>query len=157
MKVRSKKILGLVAWIIVTFAAPVAGAFFGPDEWFAGLAKPAWNPPSWLFGPVWTILYTFMAIAAWLVWKDGGFGRRRVPLALFLAQLAVNATWTPVFFGLHAPGPAFAVIVLLWIGIAATLVAFGRVHRTAAGLLVPYLAWVTFAAALNFAIWRLNP
>jgi benzodiazapine receptor len=149
--------LGLTLWLLVTFAAPGIGAFLGaPDEWFKMLAKPSWNPPSWLFGPVWTTLYVLMAVAAWLVWRQGGFARQRGPLALYLIQLTLNAAWTPVFFGLHAPGPAFAVIAVLWIGIFATMVAFRKAHRTAAWLLAPYLAWVSFASVLNFTIWRLN-
>lgn len=97
-----------------------------------------------------------MAVAAWLVWRQGGFTNQRKPLACFLAQLALNATWTPLFFGLHWPGIAFAEIALLWLAIAATLVAFRPVNRTAAWLLMPYLAWVSFAAVLNFTLWRLN-
>jgi len=127
-----------------------------PGEWYAGLKKPAWNPPAWIFGPVWTTLYTMMALAAWLVWKRGGFVAQRKPLALFLTQLVLNAAWTPLFFGLHWPGIAFAEIVLLWLAIAATLAAFCVVSCTAAWLLVPYLGWVSFAAALNFELWRLN-
>jgi tryptophan-rich sensory protein len=97
-----------------------------------------------------------MAVAAWLVWQHVGWGRQRKPLLIFLVQLALNALWTPLFFGLHRPGLAFAEIVLLWLAIVATLAAFSRVSRAAAWLLVPYLAWVSFAAALNFTLWRLN-
>ena len=127
-----------------------------PGEWYAALKKPAWNPPAWIFGPVWTSLYTMMAVAAWLVWQRGGFVSQRRPLMLFLAQLALNAAWTPLFFGLHLPGLAFAEILLLWVTIAATLTAFRGVCHAASWLLAPYLAWVSFAAALNFALWRLN-
>jgi translocator protein len=97
-----------------------------------------------------------MALAAWLVWRRGGFAAQRRPLVIFLVQLALNAAWTPLFFGLHWPGAAFAEIILLWLAIAATVAAFARVSRLAAWLLVPYLAWVGFAAALNFTIWHLN-
>lgn len=127
-----------------------------PGEWYAGLNKPAWNPPGWLFGPVWSALYTMMAVAAWLVWRRGGFAAQRRPLGWFLAQLVLNAVWTPLFFGLHRPGVAFAEILLLWLAIAWTIAAFWRVHRTAAWLLAPYLAWVSFAAVLNGTLWRLN-
>ena len=128
-----------------------------PGEWYAALQKPSWNPPGWIFGPVWSALYAMMAVAAWLVWRRGGFATQRRPLALFLGQLTLNAAWTPLFFGLHRPGIAFAEIILLWLAIAATLVVFRPVNRVAAWLLAPYLAWVGFAAVLNFTLWRLNP
>ena len=149
--------LGLVGWLVVCFLpASLGAAFFMPGEWYVALKKPAWNPPPWIFGPVWTALYTMMAVAAWLVWKRGGFAARRGPLALFLAQLVLNVAWTPLFFGLHQPGFACAEIVSLWLAIAATLAAFWPLNRVSAWLLAPYLAWVSFAAALNFALWRLN-
>jgi tryptophan-rich sensory protein len=148
--------LSLVGWLLLCFCAAAIGGLFMPGEWYASLNKPSWNPPGWLFGPVWTALYTMMAIAAWRVWKRGGFAKQGRALTLFLIQLALNTAWTPLFFGLHQPGLAFAEIVLLWLAIAATLVAFHAVSRTAAWLLAPYLAWVSFAAALNFALWRLN-
>ena len=153
---RGKMILGLCGWLLLCFAAASPGAVFMPGEWFAALKKPAWNPPSWIFGPVWTALYAMMAAAAWLVWQRGGWKEQRKPLLIFLAQLALNAVWTPLFFGLHRPGVAFAEIVLLWLAIVATLVAFRPVNRTAAWLLVPYLAWVSFAAVLNGTLWSLN-
>jgi len=148
--------LGLVGWLVVCFLAASLGAVFMPGDWYAKLKKPSWNPPAWIFGPVWTTLYAMMAVAAWLVWKRGGFAAHRGPLALFLAQLVLNAAWTPLFFGLHQPGFACAEIVSLWLAIAATLAAFWRLNRASAWLLAPYLAWVSFAAALNFALWRLN-
>jgi tryptophan-rich sensory protein len=148
--------LALVGWLVLCFAAPALGAFSMPDAWYASLRKPPWNPPGWVFGPVWTLLYAMMAVAAWLVWRRGGLAAQRGPLAWFLVQLALNAAWTPLFFGLHRPDWAFLDIVLLWIAIAATLASFRRVHRGAAWLLVPYLAWVSFAAVLNFTLWRLN-
>ena len=148
--------LGLIGWLTACFLAASLGAFFMPGEWFAALRKPSWNPPAWIFGPVWTALYAMMAVAAWLVWKRGGFATQRRALALFLIQLALNAAWTPLFFGLHWLGVAFGEIIFLWLGIAATLIAFRQVNRIAAWLLVPYLAWVSFAAALNFAFWRMN-
>jgi tryptophan-rich sensory protein len=149
--------LALAGWVALCFSAASLGAFFMPGEWYASLKKPSWNPPGWIFGPVWTALYAMMAVAAWLVWRRGGFAAQRRPLGWFLAQLALNAAWTPLFFGLHWPGVAFAEIVLLWLAIVATLAAFRPVNRAATFLLVPYLLWVTFAAALNFALWRLNP
>jgi len=148
--------LALAGWLLVCFAAASLGGIFVPGEWYAALKKPSWNPPAWIFGPVWTALYTMMAVAAWLVWRRGGWGKQRRPLILFLVQLALNAAWTPLFFGLHWPGLAFAEIVLLWVAIVATIAAFRPVSRAATLLLAPYLVWVSFAAALNFALWRLN-
>ncbi len=153
---RSRNVLGLCGWLVACFAAASPGALFMPGEWYASLQKPTWNPPAWVFGPVWTTLYTMMAVSAWLVWKRGGFVAQRKPLALFLTQLVLNAAWTPLFFGLHLIGLAFAEMILLWLAIATTLVAFRPVNPTAAWLLVPYLAWVSFAAVLNGALWNLN-
>jgi tryptophan-rich sensory protein len=152
-----KSVAGLCGWLLVCFAAASPGAFFMPGDWHAALAKPSWNPPGWLFGPVWSALYAMMAVAAWLVWKRGGVASQRKALGLFLVQLLLNAAWTPLFFGLHQTGIAFAEILLLWLAIAATLIAFRRVSRPAAWLLAPYLAWVGFAAALNGTLWRMNP
>lgn len=149
--------LALIAWIVLCFAAAAPAGLFPPGEWHAALNKPAWNPPSWVFGPVWSTLYVLMAVSAWLVWRRGGFAAQRRPLSLFLVQLALNAAWSPLFFGLKQPGVAFVGIVLLWLAILATILAFRRVHPTAAWLLVPYLAWVSFAAFLNGTLWRLNP
>ena len=142
---------------MVCFIAPALGAFSMPDAWYASLHKPSWNPPGWVFGPVWTLIYIMMAVAAWLVWRRGGLRVNRGPLSLFMVQLALNAVWTPLFFGLHQPGWAFVDIVLLWLAIATTITAFRRVHRGAAWLLVPYLAWVSFASVLNYTLWRMNP
>ncbi len=153
---RSKSVPGLIGWLLLCFAAAAGGAVFMPGEWYAGLNKPAWNPPGWLFGPVWSALYTMMAVAAWLVWRRGGFAAQRRPLRWFLAQLVMNAVWTPLFFGLHRPGVALAEILLLWLAIAATLVTFWPVSRAAAWLLAPYLAWVSFATVLNGTLWQLN-
>lgn len=125
--------------------------------WFAALEKPPWNPPNWVFGPVWTTLYVGMAVAAWLVWRRRGFADVSLPLFLFGVQLFLNSAWSVLFFGMRNPGIAFADILLLWLAIAATIVAFGRVSTLAAILLVPYLAWVSFATVLNWSIWWLNP
>lgn len=146
--------LALAVAVLITFCAPLAGISSTPDDWYAALAKPPWNPPGWIFGPVWTALYLMMATAAWLVWKREGWGK---PLWLYLAQLALNAAWTPIFFGAHQLGWAFVEISVMWLAILFTLLAFRRVHKTAALLLLPYLAWVTFAAFLNFTLWRMNP
>lgn len=127
-----------------------------PGEWYASIAKPSWTPPGWLFGPVWTALYAMMGVAAWLLWRRRADRTARRALACFAVQLALNFAWTPAFFGLRSPGLALAIIVALLGAIAATVVASWRASRAAAWLLVPYLAWVGFATALNAAIWRLN-
>lgn len=148
--------LGLAAWLLISFSAAALGSLFMPDAWYAGLNKPIWNPPGWVFGPVWTTLYSAMAVAAWLVWRRGGVAAQRRPLGLFCVQLTLNAAWTPLFFGMHRMGLAFTEMLLLCAAITATLIAFFRVSRPAGWLLVPYLAWVCFAAVLNFTLWRLN-
>ena len=125
-----------------------------PGAWYATLAKPEWNPPSWIFGPVWTALYLMMAIAAWLVWKRDGWRR---PMWFYSGQLLLNAAWTPVFFAAHQIGLALIVITALWLAILCTLLAFLRISKPAGWLLVPYLAWVSFAAFLNYTLWRMNP
>jgi benzodiazapine receptor len=153
----ARSAVALAGWVAVTFAAAAMGGLFLPGDWYARLQKPAWNPPNWIFGPVWTALYTIMAVTAWLVWKRGGFAGQRRALLFFLLQLLLNALWSPLFFGLHLPGLAFVDLVLLWLALLATLATFWKAHRLAGAMLLPYLAWVTFAGALNFAIWRLNP
>jgi translocator protein len=157
---RIKQAVGLVVLIAICFAAAAAGGaatYPRIEGWYAALTKPSWTPPDWLFGPVWTVLYLGMAVAAWLVWRQKGLSGARGPLILFAVQLGLNVAWSWLFFGLHSPRLGFVDIILLWIGIAATMVAFWR-RSTAAGLLfVPYLAWVTFAAVLNYSIWQLNP
>lgn len=148
------RLLALAGFVGLTFLAPLAGAWLPPGDWYRALAKPDWTPPSWVFGPAWTFLYLSMAVAAWGVWRKAGWS---TPTRWWLVQLALNAAWTPVFFGLRQPGWAFAEIVLLWLAAAVTLAQFLKTVRWAGWLLVPYLAWLTFAAALNFAIWRMNP
>jgi tryptophan-rich sensory protein len=148
--------LALPGWIGLTFGAALTGMFIQPAGYYAALSKPWWSPPAWVFGPAWTILYTLMAIAAWLVWCRGGWSTQRIPLSLYLLQLVLNALWTPLFFGLRNPGLACVEIILLWLAVALTLRAFFPASRAAGCLLVPYWLWVTFAAALNFSIWRLQ-
>jgi benzodiazapine receptor len=148
--------LALLVLLILCFAVAGAGGLATAPSipnWYAGLAKPSWTPPGWVFGPVWSVLYLSMAIAAWLVWRRGD---PVVPMMLFGIQLVFNAAWSWLFFGLHSPAAAFIDIVLLWLAIAATTVVFWRRSTLAGTLFVPYLMWVSFAAALNFAIWRLN-
>ncbi len=152
-----KSVAALVVSFTVTFLAPALGAWAMPGHWYASLNKPSWNPPSWIFGPVWTALYLMMATAAWLVWRRGGWAEQRRALTLYVVQLALNAAWTPLFFGLKMPGLAFAEILLLLTAIVLTVLAFYRAIAAAAWLLAPYLAWVGFASFLNFTLWRLNP
>ena len=124
--------------------------------WYATLSKPSFNPPDWLFGPVWTVLYVMMGVAAWRVWLKAWGDRARGPLTLFALQLALNLGWSVTFFGLHAIGWAVVVIVALEAAILATMLLFRRIDRLAAALLLPYALWVAFATLLNVTIWRLN-
>ncbi len=153
------QILGLIAWLVVSFAASAVGAVASIQarSFYSQLDQPAWAPPASLFGPVWTVLYAMMAIAAWLVWRSGGFRANRIALSFFLVQLAINAFWSWLFFAWHRGALAFADIVLLWVLIVATLVSFWRVRPLSGVLLIPYLLWVSFASALNYAVWQLNP
>ncbi len=154
----------LAVAVVLSELAGLAGSVFTASAipvWYAGLIKPAFNPPSWIFGPVWTLLYALMGIAAFLVWDRGRTRpalRRmaRAALVIFIMQLALNVAWSAIFFGAHSPAGAFADIVLLWFAILWTIIAFARISRPAAYLLVPYLLWVSFAAYLNYAIWMLN-
>jgi tryptophan-rich sensory protein len=149
--------LVLAGLALACFGVSATGAAFPPGEWYASLAKPSWTPPSWIFPPVWTLLYASMAVAAWLVWREAGFAGARTAFVLFGGQLALNGAWSWIFFGLHEPGWAFVDIVLLKLAILGTIIAF-FVHRPAAGLLlIPYWAWVTFALWLNLSLWQMNP
>jgi tryptophan-rich sensory protein len=150
---------GLLVALAVTFLAATAGAVASVDAgaFYSQLDRPGWAPPGWLFGPVWSVLYTLMAVAAWLVWRKVGFPQATVAISLFMTQLVANALWSWVFFAWHRGALAVVEILVLWGLVAATAVAFWRVQRLAALLLVPYLAWVSFAAALTLALWRRNP
>lgn len=151
--------LGLVGWVALAFVAAAIGAAATADApgFYAQLDRPTWAPPAWLFGPVWSLLYVLMGVAAWLVWRRHGMAGARWPLALFLAQLVANALWSWLFFGWQLGALAFAGVLLLAVLVAATGIAFGRVHRLAAALFAPYLAWVAFASALTFSVWQRNP
>ena len=151
-----KSWLALAAFIVPCFAVAGLGGLatgHSVETWYKDLAKPSWTPPGWVFGPVWTLLYMAMAIAAWRVWQGQGL---RWPLALFGAQLLFNAAWSWLFFGLRMPGAACVDVFLLWVAIVVTTAVFWRVDLAAGVLFVPYLLWVTFAMALNFAIWRMD-
>lgn len=150
---------GLLFWLIVCFAVAAIGSHWNINEipgWYRKLVRPAIAPPNWVFAPVWTLLYALMAIAAWRIWLAEPSTSRSWSLGLFLLQLALNLAWSWIFFTRHAIGAALAELVVLWLAIAATILSFSQVAPAAAWLLVPYLAWVTFASILNAAFWRLN-
>ncbi len=151
--------VGLIGWLVACFAAAAIGAAatVSAAPFYGSLTQPPWSPPAWLFGPVWSVLYTLMGISAWLIWRRQGFRGASMALKLFLLQLVANSLWSWLFFAWHQGASAFAEIVVLWLLIAATTLAFWRLHRGAALLLLPYLAWVSFAMALNYTLWRLNP
>lgn len=153
------QVLGLVIALVICLGAGGLGAMVTTPEiggWYRTLTKPSWNPPDAVFGPVWTTLYVLMAISAWLVWRRDGLKEGALPLGLFAVQLVLNTAWSWIFFGLHQPGWAFVENVTLWLSIAATIGVFYPRSRLAAGLLFPYLAWVSFAVFLNYTIWQLN-
>jgi benzodiazapine receptor len=151
--------LALAFFLVATFlVAGVSTVFTTPaiPTWYAALTKPSFNPPNQIFGPVWTLLYCLMAVAAWLVWQRPSSKLRSTALLLFWVQLALNFAWSLIFFRLHQIGLGLIDIVLLWVAIALTLGQFLRLRRAAGWMLVPYLAWVSFASILNLEIWRLN-
>lgn len=151
-----RKLAALTGFVLLCTVPALVGSISAPGEWYAQLRKPSWNPPGWVFGPVWTVLYLMMAVAAWRVWTRGGWAEQRRPLLWFLIQLGLNSAWTPLFFGLRRPGWAFAEILVLWLAIAGTAALFFRADKVAGWLLVPYLAWVSFASVLNGVLWRMN-
>ncbi len=154
----SKPWFALIFFLGICLAVGGGAAVFterGVREWYPRLRKPPGTPPNWVFGPVWTTLYVLMAVAAWLVWREYGWGAR-FALFIFLGQLALNAAWSGIFFASRMPGVAFGEIVLLWLAIAFTVLNFYWLRPVAAFLLLPYLLWVTYASYLNFGIWRLN-
>lgn len=150
---------GLAVWLGITALAAAVGATgsVNAQTFYAQIVLPQWAPPAWIFGPVWTVLYALMGIAAWQVWRTGGFQRARVALILYLVQLAVNAMWSWLFFSWRLGFLALADVLLLMILILLTFIAFWRIRPLAGWLLMPYFLWVSFASALNFAIWQLNP
>ncbi|MCW9028379.1 MAG: tryptophan-rich sensory protein [Kangiella sp.] len=161
---KTKNLLGLFGWLIVAFFAATIGAIASVDagDFYSQLVQPTWAPPGWLFGPVWTVLYAFMGIAAWLVWRErynlnASLKRIYAGLTVFLMQLVLNALWSWLFFGWKLGGWAFVDIIVLWIFIGFTVVGFLRVNKLAAILMAPYLLWVLFAAVLNYAVWQMNP
>jgi tryptophan-rich sensory protein len=146
----------LIVYLLAAFAAAGLGSRFVPGEWYRDLEKPSFNPPGAVFGPVWTVLYTMMAVAAWLVWRQRRQSNTQWALIVWCVQLVLNGAWSWLFFGRHEIGLALAEILLLWVAILVTTVLFRRVSKIAAALMLPYLGWVSFATVLNAAFWRLN-
>ncbi len=153
----------LAVFLLLALGVGAVGAVFSPGfsasaaQWYAALAKPGWVPPQQWFGPIWTALYILMAVAAWIIWRERYHRGRSAAIGAYAAQLLLNAIWGPAFFGLRNIGAGLFVIVALWLAVAWTMREFARVRSVAAVILVPYLLWVTFAAAINLAVWRLNP
>lgn len=155
----SRQLIGLAAWLFLTFCAAALGAMASVKAgvFYQELTRPEWAPPAWIFGPVWSALYVMMGIAAWLAWREVRPGEAKTAFILFVGQLVANALWSWLFFAWHKGAAAFGEVIILWILVAATLVAFWRIRLFAGALLLPYLAWVTFAAVLCYTVWRLNP
>jgi tryptophan-rich sensory protein len=154
-----KQIIGLAGWLVLVFIVAAIGAAASAQatSFYGQLVQPAWAPPAWVFGPVWTVLYVLMAVAAWLVWRSGGFSQNRWALGFFVVQLVLNALWSWLFFGWRLGGWAFTDILALLGSLAITIVLFWRVRPAAGALLIPYLLWVAFAAVLNYVVWQMNP
>lgn len=150
-------LLAFAGFAAATMAAASTGAIFKPGDWYEALAKPSWTPPNWAFPVVWTTLYLMITVAAWLVWRASGFAGAGLALALWLIQLALNAGWSWVFFGLRRMRAALWEAAALWLSVAATLLAFAQHSALAAILFAPYLLWVSVAVALNREMMRLNP
>jgi tryptophan-rich sensory protein len=155
----SRQLFGLAGWLLLSFATAGVGGLASAraGAFYQQLTRPGWAPPSSLFAPVWTVLYLLMGVAAWIVWRERGFAGARAALSLFIIQLLANALWTWIFFAWRQGALAFAEILILWILILSTLLAFWRVRKVAALLMLPYLAWVGLAAALTYRVWQLNP
>jgi len=154
-----RQIAVFIGMLAVCFAAAGIGARItshSVNDWYQNLRKPEWTPPDWVFGPVWTMLYALMAVAAWMVWRRAGWAAAKFSLTLFGIQLLLNVGWSLCFFGFKSPGLAGGEIVVLWLAISATIAAFWHHSPPGSLLLAPYLTWTSFAAVLNFAIWRLN-
>ncbi|MEM6783831.1 MAG: TspO/MBR family protein [Bacteroidota bacterium] len=146
----------LLGFIVAVALVAATGAAFKPGAWYAALDKPGWTPPNWLFPVAWSVLYLLIAVAGWLVWREVGFSGASKAFTVYGLQLALNAAWSWLFFGRHDMGLAFLDIVGLWLAIALTMGLFWATKPLAGALLVPYLLWVTYAAALNLTIWRIN-
>ena len=149
-------IMGLISFLSICLLAASSGAVFKPGSWYASLTKPRWCPPNWLFPAAWSLLYLTIAVAGWLVWLVAGFWGAEMAFVFYGVHLVLNFAWSVIFFGLRRMDWAFYEIILFWLTLVATILLFYEVSRTAAYLLVPYLAWATFAGALNYAVWQLN-
>ncbi|UCC99693.1 MAG: tryptophan-rich sensory protein [Phycisphaerales bacterium] len=149
-------LLGLTFWVALTFGVAAFGSQFEPGDWYAHIAKPAWTPPGWVFGPVWGLLYLLMGVSAWLVWRQRFRTSVSLPLGFYIVQLAVNGLWSWIFFGSQRIGLALIDLTVLVIVVAITAAMFWRVNRRAGYMLLPYLLWISFAAVLNFQIWQMN-
>lgn len=147
---------GLAGFVLLVAVVASAGAMFKPGDWYEALAKPPWTPPNWVFPVAWTLLYLMIAIAGWQIWREAGFGGACLAFLLYFVQLVLNAAWSWMFFGLHRVDLAMIDVTVLWIIVLANTIAFFMVQPGAAILLIPYLIWITYAAALNFAIWQMN-
>jgi benzodiazapine receptor len=159
-RTRARDVVEAVVSIVVCQVAGLIGSFAtfpSIPTWYASLAKPPFNPPNWIFGPVWTTLYTLMGIAAFLVWRKGIKNREvKIALGIFLVQLVLNTLWSVVFFGLNSLAGGLVVIVVLWVAILLSIMTFFRISKAAGALLIPYILWVSFATILNFSLWQLN-
>lgn len=156
---RNEKLIGLAGWLLISFVTAGIGSIASiqaAEFYSTQLRLPEWAPAASVFGPVWTVLYAMMGVSAWLVWLRSGVNDAYVAFTLFIMQLALNALWSWLFFVWKFGGLAFADVTMLWVVVAAMVVAFWRHSRTAAVLLVPYLLWITFAAALNYSVWQMN-
>lgn len=151
-----KKYLPVVIWIVISFLPALVGSYFKPGDWYQELTKPEWTPPGWLFGPVWSILYLSMGIAASIVWNSKRSHRIDIPITVFIIQLVINALWSWIFFGKHTLLYSVIDITLLLIFIIITIFLFYKVNKKAGLILIPYLLWVSFATVLNFNIYLLN-
>jgi tryptophan-rich sensory protein len=147
----------LLVFVVLCLGAASMGAIFTPGQWYEELDRPPWRPPNWLFPPAWAVLFCTIATAGWWIWRYAPPGEQTIPLAWWGVQLVLNAGWSPIFFGLRRPGLAFKEVLVFWTAILGTIIAFHGAYPPAAYLLLPYLAWVTFAAVLNHAMWRRNP
>jgi benzodiazapine receptor len=160
-RTRARDIVEAVVSIVVCQGAGLIGSvatFPSIPTWYASLDKPPFNPPNWIFGPVWTTLYTLMGIAAFLVWRKGIRNREvKIALGIFVVQLVLNTLWSVIFFGLNSLAGGLVVIVVLWIAILLSIITFFRISKVAGALLIPYILWVSFATILNFSLWQLNP